>query len=328
MRNELGERIARAIEEKVFPGCVVGLVRENGDRFILPLGRLTYDTDAPDVRDDSIYDVASLTKSIPTASLALSLIEARKLRLDVPVSAYVPELRNDRGAIIEDLLRYRVGGVRLSTLKDKTADALLASALESGLEWRGEPRYTNLPALLLGLVVERVDGASLHDLAHEHFFGPLYMRSTSFFPDVELTKSHIAPTEVDEWRGEVRGVPHDESAYVLAQGGRASGHAGLFSNAPDLLNFFEALLSHDHPAIVAGGTEGLGWQTHGSPFMGKGSGRRTFGKTGFTGTSCLIDPDKGVALVILSNRTYPTRPQNNDAINAFRTDIADIVFGR
>jgi CubicO group peptidase (beta-lactamase class C family) len=134
------------------------------------------------------------------------------------------------------------------------------------------------------------------------------------------------PTEIDE-EGEVQGLPHDESARVFARARRAVGHAGLFSTAPDLLNFFEALLSGKYPHLVSGAQKGLGWQLAQEYFMGRGVREHTFGKTGFTGCSVLCDTERGIALVILSNRTYPKRPPDDAAINAFRRDIADILVG-
>ncbi|MDP3965747.1 MAG: serine hydrolase, partial [bacterium] len=116
-----------------------------------------------------------------------------------------------------------------------------------------------------------------------------------------------------------------ESARVFAKAGKAVGHAGLFSTAPGILAFLEALLRGKYPHIANGAQKGLGWELN-QPFMGKYAGPHTFGKTGFTGTSCVCDMERGVAFVILSNCTYPARPADRSAVDAFRADIADIVF--
>ena len=100
-------RVRRAIDERVFPGCVIGIIK-SGERLVAPFGKLRYD-DAEVASEETVYDVASITKSIPTASLAL---------LD-PVKKYIPELENDFGATIEDLLRYRVRGNPESNPKKK-----------------------------------------------------------------------------------------------------------------------------------------------------------------------------------------------------------------
>ncbi len=339
------ERASRALEQKVFPGCVIGIVYTGGERFIMPFGTLTFENDAGRVREDTIYDLASVTKSIPTTSLALHYLESGQLKLTDKLIKYVPEFKNsDRSAVkIKHLLTYTLGGYPLSQYKDKTPQELYEILMTRDFDVRPGTgfSYSNLPAFLLGLVVERVGGRTLDKLAYELFFNPLHMIHTSFFPQYFLSDD-IAPTEVDDERGEVRGMVHDESAYVFTvKGGKAVGHAGLFSTAPDLLNFLEMLLhegdfrghqyflpdtidqmsSNQIPELNA--STGLGWQTG---EWGRHSGLHTFGKTGFTGTCVVCDVEKGAAFTILSNRTYPKRPLNNEAIKAFRDDIADIVL--
>lgn len=321
MHKEIEERVERAIKERVFPGCVIGIVNGEGNRGIRAFGTLRYENSSP-VTEDTIYDVASITKSIPLASLALIQIAEGKLKLSEPIRTYLPELQNDKDATIEDLLMYRVGGVQLSTLRDKTADEIIQHVLSHGFDAPpGASKYTNLPAFLLGLIVERIEGKSLETLAQQYFFKPLSMRNTSYFPE---QRGRIAPTEMDD--EEVYGIPHDESARVFAKAGRTVGHAGLFSTVPDLLHFLDALMSGDFLPVLAGAEKGLGWQLNDKNCMGQYAGAHTFGKTGFTGTSIICDKKRGVGFVILSNRTYPKRPSHNDAINSFRRDIAGIIF--
>lgn len=320
MDKKIAARAALAIEEKVFPGCVVGIVRASGERDVLPFGRLTYEEGSPEVREDTLYDVASITKSIPTASLALTLMQEGKLHLDDPIQTLIPGFQHDRGATVEDLLRYRVHGVQMSKLRYKTFEEIRTHVLEQGFDAPpGKGVYTNLPAYVLGLGIERIAGHSLAALAHEYFFEPFGMMRTTFFP----TASDCAPTEIGE-RGEVRGLPHDESAYVFAKARRSAGHAGLFSTADDLLTFLEALLAGKLPAVLEGAQKGLGWQTEGEFLGSKPTGR--FGKTGFTGCSVVCDPGTNTGLVILSNRTYPKRPVDTSDVNAIRCHIADIVL--
>jgi CubicO group peptidase (beta-lactamase class C family) len=334
MEDAIRARAEQAIGEKVFPGCAVGLIRANR-RIVVPVG--TLDGTSP-VKDNTIYDVASIIKSIPVASLALILAAAdpRKLNFLGKVVDYLPELRNDRGATVEDLLRYRVVGPRMSQLSFKTFEEIRTYIFEHGFDLprrslgEGGPAigtYTNLPAFLLGIILERVTGKILPALAHEYFFEPLGMRDTTFFPH-DLDR--VAPTEI-VGGVEIRGIVHDESARVFSRARRAVGHAGLFSTVPDLLKFLETLLisgftKSRYAAIVEGAQQGLGWEVN-REWMGSArSGLAVFGKTGFTGTSILCDMEKGIGLVILSNRTYPQRPSDNSAINTFRKDIADIVL--
>ncbi len=229
MHKEIQARAERAIQEKVFPGCVIGVVRKNGDREVFPFGNFTYETDSQKVAENTVYDMASVTKSIPVASLALVLIREMRLNLIDKVGTYLPELHNDHGATIEDLLTYRVRGTQLSTLKDKTSDEIVQYVFEYGFDGpAGESHYTNLPALLLGLILERVAGEKLYHLAQRYFFGPLGMKDTTFFPDIVVYETtNIAPTEIVDGE-EVCGIVHDESARIFARTHRTVGHAGLF----------------------------------------------------------------------------------------------------
>jgi CubicO group peptidase (beta-lactamase class C family) len=314
MLEQIAERAKRAVVDRVFPGCVIGVVRTSGERKILPFGTLTYDASSPEVSENTIYDLASVTKSIPVASLAAMFVAEGKFALNDTVKKHIPELQNDFGATIEDLLRYRVHGPRMSELNYQTFEQIRTQVFERGFDTpAGESEYTNLPAFLLGIILERVSGEILPALADKYFFGPLKMNDTTFFPH---DLSRVAPTEIAN-DVEIRGIVHDESARMFAQKRRAVGHAGLFSTAPDLLNFLEAMLQGKFPAVTEAAKQGLGWQ-----LMSNG----TFGKTGFTGTSVVVAPEKGMGLVILSNRIYPKRPPDSSAINEFRSDIVRILL--
>ena len=345
LEERIEKRSREAIRGRVFPGTVIGIVYKSGDRRILPIGNLSYDEGARPVQDDTIYDLASITKSIPTATLALHYMESERLKLTDKLIKYIPEFKNSysKTVTIKHLLTYTLGGYPLSAYKDKTPQELFEIIMTHDLHVKPGTGffYSNLPAFLLGLVIEKVGGRTLDILAKELFFNPLHMGRTTFFPH-QFLSDEIAPTEIDEWRGLVRGAVHDESAYVFTEkGGKVVGHAGLFSTASDLLNFLEMLLNegdfHGHQYFLPetirqmstnqipelNATTGLGWQLGG---WGKYGGEHTFGKTGFTGTSVVCDIERRIAFTILSNRTYPKRPQNNAAIQAFRTEIADLVF--
>jgi CubicO group peptidase (beta-lactamase class C family) len=311
----------------VFPGCTIGVLR-NATCEIFPFGHFTYNADSPKVERETIYDLASITKSIPTASLCALFIDAGKIRLNDSAKKYIPELQNDRDATIEDLLRYRVKGPRMSVLNFKTFEQIRTHIFENGFDGPpGKEEYTNLPAYLLGIIIERVGGGSLAALSHHYLFKPLEMEHTTYFPSV----SDCAPTEM-QYGETILGVPHDESARVFAHARRSCGHAGLFSTAQDLLTYSEAMLMSKMPFDTIGqaAENGLGWAVNQDWFMGTHASKKAFGKTGFTGTSIVIDRAKKTALVILSNRCYPTRPLDaaslTSAVNIFRRDIADIVF--
>lgn len=351
IKKQISERAKRATEDRVFPGCVVGIVRRSGERTILPFGNFTYDRDSNPVGKDTIYDVSSVTKSIPTASLLLTLVDKNFLALDDPVSKYVPEFGNyegKRSVLVRHLLAYTLDLVvpSLASLKTKTADEILNIIVKAPL--RHPPGtthlYTNSTACIIGLVIRNVSGKNIDDLTDQEFFNPLGMNRSTFHPD-KFPKDTIVPTEFDEWRGRIiQGEVHDESTYVLNDK-FILGISGLFSTVPDLLNFLEMLLNKgtfkgkkyfSEEIINQMGTNqipelndstGLGWELNQPRFMGKYCGPRTFGKTGFTGTLCVCDVEKEVAYVILSNRIFPKRPKDSTAINIFRADIGDIIFG-
>jgi len=355
-KDQITKSANQAIRDKVFPGCVVGIVNKNGERQVLPFGNFTYNQSSLRVKGDTIYDTASITKSIPTGSLALQLIDESKLKLTDKLIDYIPEFRNSgrENVLIKHLLTYTldgygfastVGKIGGKSMRDITASDLQNLLLSHDFEKRPGTifKYTNIPAALLGLVIEKITGNTLDNLADKHFLKPLKMARSTFYPE-NFHIEEIVPTESDEWRGLVHGIVHDESAYICKKEGKIVGHAGLFSTAPDILNFLEMLL---HKGTFQGkkyfskkivqqmGTNqiaelndftGLGWELNQPRYMGECSTPHTFGKTGFTGTLCICDVEKGIAYVILSNRIFPKRPADSGAINAFRKSIGEIIL--
>lgn len=349
MKNRIEKRLRRAIKERVFPGCVLGVVFKDGERILVPKGNFTYKKNSQEMNKDSIFDVASITKSIPTACLALKLIEQGRLNLNDKIVRYVPGINNKykRKVLIRHLLTHTIFYLqpRLSLHKDKSPDELINIIMN--LKYRCEPgiryAYANASSVVLGLVVEKVADKPLDVFAKEILFNPLKMGRTTFHPK-KFSKSEIVPTEFDIWRGRlIQGEVHDESAWSIGRE-RVVGSAGLFSTVPDLLNFFEALLNEGvykgtrlfKPETVRimytnqlkkiKKSHGLGWELFQRRYMGKHSGPYTFGKTGFTGCLVACDIKKGFALALLSNYIFPKRKPNADKINEVRRDVMDIVF--
>jgi CubicO group peptidase (beta-lactamase class C family) len=346
--NRIKQRILLAINEKVFPGCVVGFTGSDGARHVAPYGRHTYDSASPAMREETIFDVASITKAIPTSSLALTLIDEGKLRPDDTLITYVPEFRNScrESVRIRHLLTQTLDfGFRLSTYKDKKPDELLDAVFSA--EFKTKPGtaffYTNATSILLGLVVERIFGKDLATLGREIFFGPLDMSRTTFYPET-FAREEIAPTEIDPWRGRmIQGEVHDESAFALRPAVTA-GSAGLFSTVPDILNFMEMLLNNGtykskvffsssildlmqtNQVDIPGVKTALGWELDQQRYMGRHCSPHAFGKTGFTGCVCICDRIKRRGMALLSNYTFPSRKTDMTMINSVRGDIADIVF--
>ena len=350
MRQEIKQRLEKAVKERVFPGCVFGIVKANGERDILAAGHFTYESDSPEVKEDSIYDMASITKSIPGSCSLLKLIDEGKLDLEDRLADYLPEFgnfENKKEVKIQHLLTYTLS-LDISSLSDhknKSPDEIIRLVVESPL--KDVPglvhRYTNATAVFTSLLVEKITGETLDVFADKNFFKPLGMSRSTFFPE-KFDKSEIVPTEVDEWRGrEVHGEVHDESTFTM-RNKYVTAVAGLFSTPSDMLNFTEMLLyggikdgkryfsenivkeMHTNQLESINAAAGLGWAMDFREAMGIKCSKEAFCKSGFTGTFVAIDPRKGLAYCLFSNRVYPKRPKDMSAINSVRRDVANIIF--
>jgi CubicO group peptidase (beta-lactamase class C family) len=348
LEEQLADICNAAIANNVFPGCSLGYLR-SGRKILLNYGNLRYGV-KNSVTTNTIYDAASVTKSIPTACVMLSLIEQGRASLDDQVITFIPELDNEfrNDILIRHLLTYTVifdvpGG--FGKLAQEHPDDVLRRLFRSPLKAApgSSYYYTNPPALLVGLICERITGKRLDEIANEMFFEPLGMTNTSF-----LAQGHhhgvFAPSEID-WRGEVKGQVHDESAWILAKSGLVTGHAGLFTSATDLLKFAAMLLAggtyqgrtYFKPETVAlmhtnqlgglGLSAGLGWQLAAPTFMGTHVSNQAFGKTGFRSCMVVIDPVKDIALAHLANGNYPHRPASDEGIIRVRQAISDAILG-
>jgi CubicO group peptidase (beta-lactamase class C family) len=232
----------------------------------------------------------------------------------------------------------------LSRYAEEGREALLQRIFTAPLKYPPGTHYSynDAPYLLLGMVAERILGRPLDDTADSMFYHPLGMRATTFHP-ATLATMQIAPTEINQ-RGEVAGTVHDEKAWALYKEGQIPGSAGIFSTAGDLLRFCRMLLNEGtlndrryfKPSAIAlmqtevAGKEGYsfsyGWMIQAS-FMGSRLSPGAFGKDGFTGTALLVDITKQRCLVVLTNRTYPKRPDTPVAMHEVRRDIANLLFG-
>jgi CubicO group peptidase (beta-lactamase class C family) len=334
--------LAQGQAQGVFSKAVAGFVLPDGSRRLVAL----------DTAEDTIFDIASLTKVCPTSTLALCAILQGKLDVDTKVADFIPELAtNYRDDIrifhlLTHSLDYRVPMKTLRTLPpEKILEALYTYQFQipPGKAFN----YGNPPSVLLGIVLNRLTGKSLQQLGSETFFEPLGMERSGWDPLDRFPKELIMPTEECEFRGRtIQGEIHDESAWVLRKLFPV-GSAGMFSTVPDLLRFVQMVLndglyegkriapaglldlvSHNAFAAEVGAETALGWELNAERFMGSRRSPRTFGKTGFTGASIVADPEKGAAAVLLSNFTWPHREPSADRINQFRAALADEFFGQ
>ena len=359
--SEAGLRVAAsvledALKSKAFPGGVVVMAREGKLVMERAFGRLSYAKDAPPVTMDTIYDVASLTKVVVTATLAMVLFEKEELRLQALVRDYLAEFTGEGKDVITvaDLLAHSSGILwwkdYYKTLSSEGPAAEVRrryieeiSRLPLDYPPRSKSVYSDLGFILLGEILERVSGRSLDAMATEAIFEPLGMRHTQFNPPASLSP-RIAPTEDDPWRGRiVTGEVHDENAFAL---GGVAPHAGLFSTARDLAVFAQMILNggvYDGHRIVkrstievftrranfaSGSSRALGWDTPSHPPKPSSVGRyfssSSFGQYGFTGTSLWIDPEQKLFVVLLTNRVHPSR--DNTQIRKVRQAFHDAVM--
>ena len=346
------EVIEKAIADKAFPGATIA-IGYRGKVTIHAFGKLSYDAKAKVTSPATMYDIASLTKVVATTTLVAKLAEgdfAVPLDLDAKIERYLPEWAGGPNAewrhhvTVRHLLTHTSGLPpfkeywRTSKNKQDTLDKIFAEPLE--YEPGTKEVYSDLGIILMAEIIERLTGRTLDDLARSFVFSPLGMKDTMYRPPKKLWPE-IAPTEIDSNLRHrlVQGEVHDENAFAI---GGVSGHAGVFSTAPDLAAFCQMMLNggvYAHqkilrratvaqftmPQQLSGGTRTLGWAV---PTEGGSSGHyfsaHSFGHTGFTGTSIWIDPDRQLFVVFLTNRVHPTR--ENIKIQKVRPAFHDAVM--
>ena len=341
-----GEVLERHVRERSTPGAVGLLVRGGGGVACWVAGRHTYEPDAPEVSENDLYDLASLTKVVVTTSICMALQPG--LDLDERVGEYVPAYQGDgRDGVTIRLLLAHCAGLPAHQRFFETCqgkEAVLAAACRTPLAYPPGTRtiYSDLSFLLLGAAVERVGGAPLEELARRYVFGPLGMAETMYLPGRELL-GRIPPTEfqAEQRRGLIHGQVHDGNAWAM---GGVAPHAGLFGTAADLGCFLRVILNggkHEgtrvfsgtairrfssRAGLAPGSTRALGWDTVSK--AGSSAGRRlsarSFGHTGFTGTSVWVDPGRDVGVVLLTNRVHPTR--ENQGIRRLRPEFHDAAM--
>ena len=346
----------RSQVDSAFPGATLAVGYDDNVVLLAAVGHYGANDPRP-VTPETIYDLASLTKVIGLTTATMMLVDEGKLDLDAPVQRYVPAFRgtNKERVTITNLLTHSSGMPAWRPLYAEANTREEALALVDTTALLRQPGdtfiYSDLGAITLAQAVQAVSGQRLDDFLAARLFTPLGMNSTRFLPP-QNWRDRIAPTENDTvFRHRLlRGEVHDENAGRL---GGVSGHAGLFSTAPDLAVFAKWLLQvravpdslyhacADGPCLPwisgrivrdftrrqnlpAGSSRALGWDTPSEiSSAGTKMGPNAFGHTGFTGTSIWFDPDRGLFIILLTNRVNPTRA--NTKIFQVRRRVADLV---
>ena len=290
---------------------------------------------------DTIFDIASLTKVVATTPAVMKLFEQGKLRINDPVTAYLPDFQGGRSDItVRDLLTH-FSGMRPDLDLDPPWSGYETGIRRALIEKPTSPPatrfvYSDINFELLGEIVHRLSGKPLDEFARDAVFNPLGMKETGFHPPPSL-RARIAPTEIDAATGApFRGVVHDPTARYM---GGVAGHAGVFSTAADLAKYAQMLLDGGgklfSPLTVKKFTSpnsppdqpilrGLGWDIDSGYSAPRGElfPIGSYGHTGFTGTSLWIDPASKTYVILMTNSVHPKGGKN---LSPLRSKIATVV---
>ncbi len=315
-----------AVAEQRIPSVALGLINRNGERAVRVVGHAQIEPETISLTRDMWFDLASLTKVIFTTQQILRLVDMGKVGLDDPLVRHIPDLRQydvsapERALTIGQVLAHQTHLPAVEPLYTLGQDPETLRAYVLQRSWKaGSPIYSDINYILLGILIERVNGLPLAD--------HILPKGLSFAPPAALSVA----TERCAWRGRVmRGEVHDENAFAL---GGAAGHAGLFGTVDGVLDYaLDVLegrgLTSDSVARMMtpiAGNRALGWEVveqgwHGGP----GHSDQTIGHLGFTGTGLWLDFERGIAWTLLTNRVHPSR-HTDTGIMALRRETGRLV---
>ena len=351
-----------AVADRAFPGAAFGVLLDGEILALDGIGRFTYDPESPAVTPMTVYDLASVTKIFATTAAAMLLYQRGRLDLDQLLGDVLPGFvvgnpcppgsHHERCRVtLRHLLAHTSGLPAYARLFEmhftpyNLLEACLFMPLEAPPGTRAE--YSDIGFILLGKALEVIARESLDTFCAREIFAPLALTSTRYRPP-SAWREFVAPTVDDQtFRGRIiQGEVHDENCFVL---GGVSGHAGLFSNALDVLMYASHILrSNADPALwrasqqehlftpstvqlfasrqdpPANSSRALGWDTpSGESSSGRHFGPRSIGHLGYTGTSLWIDLERNLAITLLTNRTWPDR--STQAIRAIRPAFHDAL---
>ncbi len=343
--------ILDGIRRGAYPGAALVIGRSDAILFKKGYGHLTWSPQsAPADPDSTLWDLASLTKVIATTTALMLLVERGRVDLDARVARYLPEFNGPGTAAItvRHLLTHTSGLRAWLPLNRLARDSAAAMRIVFEQTPQAPPgarmEYSDFNAILLGEIVRRAAGVPLDVFAAREIFAPLGLGQTMFRPARRLIP-RIAPTGV--WRGHpIAGVVNDQNAARL---GGVAGHAGLFGTAADLARFAQFMLREGAlpggprllkaetvraftgvavPARRGSSARTLGWEAlpTGEDVSSAGTllGPRSYGHTGWTGTSLWIDPARDLFVLLLTNRAYAPRARRSfTVLKQVRGRVAD-----
>ncbi len=317
----LRDLLRAEIQKKSFTACAYCILKDTEITELEALGRTGEDYLGEEINEETLFDMASVTKPVVVATVMGQLIESGKISLTTKVRDIEEAFRPpDKSEItLGQLLNHTSGLLWWSPLY-KDCRSPLEAVRKIGsmqLEYRPGSKeiYSDLGYIALGVILEKLEGARLDEVAHRRVFEPIGMRYTRYLPDAHKYK--IVLTEKYANRPWGPGLVHDENCYFL---GGITGHAGMFSNILDVSKFARELLRrneksfpasairmfHDRSNASLGGDHSYGWMFNTGPTTSFGAGfpENSIGHTGYTGTGLWLDLDSGFATILLTNRVF------------------------
>jgi uncharacterized protein YbbC (DUF1343 family)/CubicO group peptidase (beta-lactamase class C family) len=323
-----------ALRANTVPGAVVFVGHDGHVVFHKAYGNRSTIPAPNAMTEDTIFDLASLTKVIATTTAVMQFYQQGRVRLNDPLSKYLPEFAGNgkKDITIRQIMTHYSGlppDLDLAygwTGKQTAYD--MAFAVKPDRPPGTAFRYSDINFIMMGALVEKLSGMTLDAYTEKYVFAPMGMDHTRFLPP-ESWRADIAPTQYDEYHRMLQGVVNDPTSRRM---GGVAGHAGLFSTASDLSIFAQSLLdllagrpskfpldrltaekmtTPQNPSSAVA-LRGLGWDIE-SPFSanrGELFPVGSFGHTGWTGTDIWMDPWSDTYVIFLSNRNYPDRGPN------------------
>ncbi|MEZ6126415.1 MAG: serine hydrolase domain-containing protein [Planctomycetaceae bacterium] len=307
------------------PGCVVLVGHRGHVVYHRAFGFRQLVPEKLPMQADTVFDLASLTKPIATATCIMALVESGQLDLNSAVSTWLPDFaaNGKEEVTIRQLLVHTSGLIPDNSMKDYADGPEAAFERIHQLKLTQPPgtrvAYSDVGFIVLAEIVQKVTGKTVHEYSQEKLFQPLGMKETGYLVSDDL-KQRAATTEVRDGRP-MQGEVHDPRAWAL---GGVAGHAGLFSTAPDLARFAQMLIDRGQgngrqilkpetvslmtqPVEVSAGLRTPGWDMKSTYSSNRGDlfSATAFGHGGFTGTSFWVDPSQSLFVICLSNRVHP-----------------------
>lgn len=345
--------IARVVEggikRGVYPGAVVVIGRRDSVLFSRGFGHLTWSSRTPVPSPTStLWDLASITKVMATTSAVMVLVDRGQVALDAPVATYLPRFTGQgREQVTVRMLLDHTSGLRAylafhRLVKSRGEAVELLYREELGRRPGTRAVYSDLNAILLGLLVEAVAGETLDAFTLREVLAPLGLAATAFGPGLPAG-APVAPSRMIRGRPQP-GRVNDDNAFLF---GGIAGHAGLFSTGSDLARLAQSWLRQGAAETgrwvapetmreflsrtTASGSRALGWDTpqpgDGPSIFGSRASPLAYGHTGYTGTMLWIDPERDVFLVFLTNRSLDPRARRSmTVLREIRTELSDLAI--